>query len=272
MMDARVVTGLLFGAILGGGALTASSQSDTTPTCREPTGSEAYEDLNPGYDAGYQFARIRYTPTSRGGFYGFRRRGGREPMWHHDYPRADGHFLKILDEVTLMHPRSDGCNVFTADDPGLGRYPIAYIVEVGSWNPTDAEVQGLRSYLLKGGFLMVDDFRGERALGNFGYQMGRVLPGSSLIELHPSHEIFDSFFRIDPYEVLPPPIYGSGLQIKYYAIFEDNDPSKRIMVVVNYDNDIGEYWEWSDTGFFPIDLTNDGYKLGVNYIVYAMTH
>jgi hypothetical protein len=58
----------------------------------------------------------------------------------------------------------------------------------------------------------------------------------------------------------------------YYGVFEDNDPTKRMMALVNHNADIAEYWEYSDRGLFPVDLTNDAYKLGVNYFVYGLTH
>lgn len=230
------------------------------------------DDYNAPYDGRYHFVRIRYEPRGGRGF-GFGRRG-REPPWAHDYPRAERNFLKILDETTFVGPLTEGSNILTLDDPTIFRYPIAYIVEVGAWEPTEEEVAGLAEYLEKGGFLIVDDFRDEYMgstgnLDNFVFQMERVLPGAQLMELDQTHEIFDSFFRIDPEKVIPP--YGGRLPV-FYGIFEDNDRSKRMIAVVNYQNDIAEYWEFSDYGYYPIDLSNEAYKLGVNYIVYAMTH
>jgi hypothetical protein len=230
------------------------------------------ESLNAPYDGRLHFVRIRYTPEERGGF-GFGRgrggRGGREPMWAHDYPRGERNFMKILNETTYIHPLVDGSNILGFDDPRLFQYPIAYIVEVGAWSPTDPEVAGLSAYLRKGGFLIVDDFRDFRNLENFAAQMERVLPGVQLLELDATHEIFDSFFRIDPHLVIPP--YGPQTPV-WYGIFEENDRSKRLMAIVNFDNDISEYWEYSDRGYYPIDLANEAYKLGVNYFIYGLTH
>ena len=177
--------------------------------------------------------------------------------------------MRILDEATYVGPRVDASNIFGTDDPDLFRFPIAYIVEVGLWNPTEEEAAGLGDYLEKGGFLIIDDFRGGWDLANLEAQMGRVIPGASIVELEPEHEIFDSFFRIDPRQVIPP--YGGQFPL-YLGVFEDNDRDKRLLAVINYNNDIAEYWEFSDRGFYPIDLSNEAYKLGVNYIVYAMTH
>jgi len=230
------------------------------------------EGLNPPYDARFHFVRIRFTPTGRGfgRFGGFGRGGRGMPPWMHDYPRAEYHFLRILDETTLIHPHLDGSHILTTDDPELLKYPVAYIVEVGFWNPTEEEVHGLRSYLLKGGFLIVDDFRSPWELDNFEFQMRRVLPGSRLIRLDAGQEIFDTFFRIASLD-LAPPTYPQFTPV-YYGIFEDNDATKRMMVIVNHNNDVAEYWEWSDRGYYPIDLSNDAYKLGVNYVIYGLTH
>ncbi len=234
---------------------------------RDPTPA-ALQEMTTPYDGRYQFVRIRYEPRGRGGFGGFGR-GGREPMWAHDYPRADRNFLKIIEETTHLRTRPDGMSVLTADDPRLFLHPVAYIVEVGAWDPSDAEAEAMGAYLIKGGFIIVDDFRGRFALENLAYQIDRMLPGSRLMPLPPDHRIFDSFFRIIPDQVIPP--YGNEPPV-WLAVYEDNDPSRRIQMVVNYNNDIGDYWEFSDYGYYPIDLSNEAYKLGVNYVVYAYTN
>ena len=172
---------------------------------------------------------------------------------------------------TTAAAASGGFDAAGAADPELLKHPIAYIVEVGYWNPSDDEVRALGEYLLKGGFLIVDDTRDERGfeLRNFAAHMERALPGLALVTLDHDHDIFDSFFRVDPLAVIPP--YGPR-DAQYYGIFEDNDPEKRMLVMFNFNNDIAEYWEYSDMGYFPIDLANEAYKLGVNYVVYAHTH
>ena len=228
---------------------------------------QSYDDLNAPYDGLFHFVRIRYSGASNRGF--GRRRGGGGAMWAHDYPRAERNFLSIMDETTFVGAQTQGSNVLTFDDPELFKYPIAYIVEVGSWNPTDPEVESLSEYLQKGGFLIVDDFRDGYALSNLEFQLRRVLPDANMVMVEDSDEVFDSFFRIVPLDVIPP--YGGGRPI-WYGIYEDNDPTKRLMVIINYNNDIAEYWEYSDYGYYPIDLANEAYKLGVNYVVYGMTH
>lgn len=223
---------------------------------------------NTPYDGRFVFVRLRYDSGSGlSQFRGFRR--GREAPWAHDYPRADVHFMKILDEITLLAPRMDGSNILGLDEEALFEYPFAYMSEPGFWQPSDEQVAGLSAYLAKGGFLIFDDFRGSDWY-NVEEQMRRVVPGGRFVDLDGTHPVFHAFFEIDsPLEFVPP--YG-GEAPRFLGLFEDNDPAKRLMVVANLNNDLGEYWEFSDTGFVPIDLSNEAYKFGVNYVMYAMTH
>ena len=213
------------------------------------------------YDGRFVFARIRYQVS------GFGFRG--DPPWRHDHPRAERHFTKILSELSTIVSYQDGGNVFTLDDPELFKYPVAYMAEPGFWTLTEKEAEAFRAYLAKGGFAIFDDFAGDQWI-NFAERMREVLPDGMLVELTPEHPIFDSFFRIESLEFRHP--YWGQFPSRFFGIYEDNDPSKRLLVIVNYNNDIAEYWEWSDTDWAPIELSNEAYKLGVNYIVYAMTH
>jgi hypothetical protein len=163
----------------------------------------------------------------------------------------------------------DSSSVIDFGDPQLMRYPIVYFSEPGYWDPTEEDVKNVREYLQKGGFMIIDDFR-QFHFPNLQYQMSRVLKDAQWIEIKPGSAVWDSFFRIEGEDLMRPGIYGPPVQ--YLGIFEDNDPDKRLMVVANYNNDTGDAWQWSDQGFLPIDLTNDAYKLGVNYVMYALTH
>ena len=221
---------------------------------------------NTPYNGRFTFARVRFRPSHWGpGNYIW----GLDLKWNHDYPRAETHFMKILQEATTLDPNMDGGNVLALDDPELFKYPVAYLCEPGFLTLTDVEAKSLRTYLLKGGFLIVDDFAGPQ-WANFEDQMRRALPGGRLVELDASHPVFDSFFRVDPRTFHHP--YFRGVPSVTLGIFEDNDPRKRLMVVVNYNQDISEYWEWSDVGWLPIELTNEAYKLGVDYVIYGLTH
>ena len=219
---------------------------------------------NVPYDGRFTFARIKYR-----GYAHFTNQG---PGWSHDYPRAEMHLMRIMREITSLRPFIEsplaiGGNVFALDDPELMKFPIAYFSEPGGWTPTDAEVAGFRKFLQKGGFVIFDDFQGPSDWMNFTQQMQRVLPGARIAPLDATHPIFDAFFKIDL------DLLGQQYNTRplYYGIFQGNDPRKRLMAIINFENDVGEYWEWSDRGFSPVP-SNEAYKLGVNYLIYALTH
>ena len=220
---------------------------------------------NTGYDGTFKFARIQFD--ANGG--GFRRGFGGEPPWHHDHPFAERNLGSILSEMSFVRAFREGGNVFRLDDPELMRYPVALFSEPGFWQPTDAELEGLRAYLGKGGFLIFDDFAGERDLYNLATQMQRAFPGLRPIPLAVDAPVFQSFFEIATLEMMHP---YRGVPSSFYGFFEDNDPAGRMLAIANYNNDLGELWEFSAQGFFPVDLTNEAYKFGVNYVVSVLTH
>jgi hypothetical protein len=226
---------------------------------------------NTPYDGRFTFVRIHYEPAP-GGYWA----GGR-PSWIHGYPIAERHLMKIMNELSFLGAHDEEINSVALDDPDLMRYPVAYIIEVGWWTLTDREAAGLRSYLLKGGFLIVDDFKppGWRGIPGGGWEpfeanVQRVLPEARFIEMQPGDPIFHCFFEITSLDDFPQ-AYNSGPPV-FRGVYQDNDPSKRLMMIVNYNTDISQYWEWSGRGLRPFDETNEAYKLGVNYIIYGMTH
>ena len=218
------------------------------------------------YDGRFAFTRVRYGPPmdTRGG------RFRREPTWAHDFPRAEFNFQKILSELTFVPTVMNQGNVVTLDDPELTRFPIAYMSEPGFWSMTDAEVAGLRNYLLKGGFIIFDDFRGNHIM-NLEFQMRRVYPEASFRKLDATHPIFHSFFEINTLDPRSG-YYAEAGDTEWLGIYEDNDPRKRLIAIANNNHDLGELWEYSDTGYVPVDLSNEAYKFGVNYVMYALTH
>ena len=213
---------------------------------------------NVPYDGRFTFVRIQYE-----------RYGG----WAADYPTMERNLTTILHEITSLRPHLMGSNIHTFDDPQLLKYPIAYLSEPGYWYPNEAEVLGLRDYLLKGGFLIVDDFHFPNEWGVFEAAMLRVLPNARIEPLALSHPVFDSFFRIESLEVPYPGRLGEqGLIGEFFGIHEDNDRRRRLTVVINYNIDIGDYVEWSGENLYNPQATNEAYKFMVNYVMYGLTH
>jgi hypothetical protein len=219
---------------------------------------------NTEYDGRFVFARISYPTSGR-----YRHVGNGGYPWSHDYPDGEVHFSKILDELTLLNIRTDGSNIIGLDDPELMNYPVAYMAEPGFWFPTDREAAAFSQYLRKGGFAIFDDFRGEDWY-NLQVQMTKVLPDLRWIELTGSEPVFHSFFEIpDP---LAMPSAYRGLQPSYWGIFEGNDQNRRMLAIANPNQDLSEYWEYSGSGYYIVDISNEAYKFGVNYVMYGLTH
>jgi uncharacterized protein DUF4159 len=224
---------------------------------------------NAPYDGRFTFVRVNYE-TAEGGYW---YRG--LPAWAHGYPIAEQNLMKIMNELSYLGANEEQINTLSLDDPELFKYPVAYIIEVSWWTLTDRQAAALRAYMQKGGFVIVDDFKARGDFGSPGWQvfeenMQRVLPGARFVEMEATHPIFRCFFEIETLENFPQ-AYNAGPPV-FRGLYEDNDPKKRLQMIVNYNTDISQYWEWSGRGLRPFDETNEAYKLGVNYIIYGMTH
>ena len=220
--------------------------------------------LDVPYDGRITFVRLRWQSGSRFA------RGGWASAWDHDFPRAEENVSRIIKELSYADIRLDGSLILTLDDPELFKHPIAFMWEPGFWNLNDQEAVSFRAYLQKGGFAIFEDFDGPDQWANFEMQMRRVLPDARFVKLNNAATIFHSFFDIKDIDAILHPM--SRIKPNYYGVFEDNDPTKRLMVMANFDNDVPEYWEWSGQGIFPFDASNEAYKLGVNYLIYGLTH
>jgi hypothetical protein len=190
----------------------------------------------------------------------------REVPWHHDYPFGDELFPTFVKEVTTVRTESEAFQIVDIDSPQLFQYPFAYMCEPGYLELNAKDTENFREYLDRGGFVFVDDFRGPRHLTNLVRQMKKVYPGRDLVPLHVSDPIFSSFYKIDSLEMPPP--YGN-MPVEFLALKDDRG---RVQMVVNYNNDLSEVWEWLDKGELPLHDAALTLKLGVNYLVYAFTH
>jgi hypothetical protein len=220
-------------------------------------GDGAAQLANVPYDGDFTFTRVRYTG-----------RGWGRGTWAHDYPAADRNIQYMLDEFTAMAANTSGSNVLELEDPEIFRNPILYVSEPGFWAITDEGAAALREHLLKGGFLIFDDFEGNQWI-NMAEQVRRALPEGRWAEIDESHPIFSTFFHLDDIYVPHPLVRVTP---SYRVIFEDNDPSRRIMVLANHNSDLAEYWEYAAEGYFPVDPSNDAFRLGMNYLIYGVTH
>jgi hypothetical protein len=214
------------------------------------------------YTGNLTFTRLYYGGGGLSGF-GF---GG--DAWSHDYPQADRNIGAIIDYISHVRVNLNETNILSLDDPELFENPILYVWEPGYWTIRPNEAENLRNYLLKGGFVIFDDFE-EDHLENLKEQMRAALPDLEFMQIDETHPIFHSFYNITKIDVPHPSV---NVLPAYYAMYENNDPTRRMIALANHNSDIAEYWEWSAEGLYNPDPTSNAYRLGVNYFVYAMTH
>jgi hypothetical protein len=215
----------------------------------------------------FHFARMIYVDYAgaRGGF-------GRG-WWQQDWPEAEDHFTLNLKRLTRINA-GEPVTVNLVDD--LFAYPWLYATQVGYWDLSDQECGQLREYLLRGGFMMADDFWGEEEMTVFAATMARVFPDRQIEELHGDDAVLHVVFSIDESVQIPGLRHLRGFgQVtnlpppKWHGIYDD---AGRLMVGINYNQDVGDSWEEANTPDYPEPMTAQGYRFGINYVTYAMTH
>ncbi|HEY2931517.1 MAG TPA: DUF4159 domain-containing protein [Acidobacteriota bacterium] len=214
----------------------------------------------------FTFARLIYSGN-----------GWRGNSWATDYPKADYQLiygLRKFSELLFIDPEP---RVVTLNDPELFRYPFLYAVEVGYMELSDQDAAHLREYLLRGGFLVVDDFHGTYEWQNFYEQIKKVFPEYEPVDLDVSHPIFHCFYDIDKLIQIPGVQYlysgrtweKDGYRARYMGI---QDSKGRLMVMINHNVDLGDAWEWAEVRQYAQEYGKLAFQLTSNYIVYSMTH
>ncbi len=203
--------------------------------------------------------------------------GGR---WAVDYPKADQQFLIALKRLSIVDA-SAAENAIQLTDPRLRQLPFLYMLEVGSMSLKEDEVIALRDYLLAGGFLVIDDFWGSWAWENLTSEMQKVFPLRSIVDIPPEHPVFNVFYNID--RVVQVPNLSNGMNYAFTGqtheydgftphvrgIFDDDG---RLMVLINWNTDLGDAWEWADHPRYPLQFSTYAFEMGVNFVIYAMTY
>jgi hypothetical protein len=217
----------------------------------------------------FNFVRVQFDT-----FYG---RGFGYGPWSIDFPDADRNFLRGVSRLTNIRVMSDPI-VLRFDDDKIFDYPFLYMLEVGQGGGISlqpGEIQNLREYLLRGGFLLIDDFWGQRQWDNFYASFSQVFPDREIIELQPDHEIFHVYYDIDGPTMIPA-LYRSDEFGEQGIDFASNhailDDEGRVMVLINWNSDMGDGWEHTYHPDYPTRYANSAYRLGINYLMYSMTH
>ena len=218
-----------------------------------------------------EFHFTRFVYTGLGG-QDWGRRGG----WATDYPEADYHFMQGVGRLTNIDSAT-GSRLVRPLDEELFEYPWLYGVEVGRWHLDEEDAARLREYLLRGGFLVVDDFHGTYQWAMFLVSMRRVFPERPILDIEEEDPLLHVLYDLDQRIQVPGIQYvwsGStyeydGFEPRWRGIYDDEN---RLMVAINFNMDLGDAWEHADTPQYPEKMTALAYRFGINYVIYSMTH
>ncbi|HLK66616.1 MAG TPA: DUF4159 domain-containing protein [Bryobacteraceae bacterium] len=223
----------------------------------------------------WTFARLMYPWNGWGFHYGDDWTKG-SSNWTIDYPRSDRHLAQAMRRLTRIHVRSVEQPV-NFDEGDQYDWPWLYGVEVGHWALTDSQVKAFREYLLRGGFFMCDDFHGTQEWQVFEEGMKRVFPDRPILEIADDDPIFHSIYDLTERYQVPGAQYlyshqlweKDGREPRWRGIYDDRG---RLMVAICHNMDLGDSWEHADNPQYPVKFSDLGIRIGVNYVVYAMTH
>jgi hypothetical protein len=210
-----------------------------------------------------------YYPRFQGDF----RKGS--SLWTQDYPRADRHFSLALRRLSRIHVRSVEQPVLLEDGDEVYNWPWLYAVQVGEWALTQEEGAILRDYLLRGGFFMADDLHGIAEWAEFERRIRYAFPDRPIVEIEDGDPIFHTVYDANDRIQVPGQAHlregskNGGIGAHWRGIFDDKG---RIMVAISYNSDLGDAWEYADDPYYPEKFSGLAIRLGVNYVIYAMTH
>jgi hypothetical protein len=222
--------------------------------------------------AEWVFGRLMYPSIGWGSQWLY---GG--TSWTIDYPRGDRHIAALVRRLSVIDARSVEQPVNLEDGDDVFNWPWLYAVEVGQWDLTDEQAAQLREYLLRGGFLMVDDFHGTREWTTFVESMRRVFPDRPIVDLPDDDPIFHTFWDLEDRQQIPGlqfvysgrPFEQDGFDAHWRGIYDDEG---RVVVAICHNMDLGDAVEHSDTPQYPEEYSAVAMRTFLNYIVYAMTH
>src|ERR1700674_1187095 len=240
--------------------------------------ARTYSSQGENEKAEYYWSRLRYS-SARGGFGGYGYFRGR---WSTDYPKADRQFLIALRRLTRIQARPteqvvDLDAVDATGNPVINNFPWVYAVQVQAWTFTEPEAKLLREYLLKGGFLMVDDFHGAADWEQFMRGMLMVFPDRPIEDLNDKDEIFHVLYDLGERFQVPGEQYVSSgrtcekcpNEAEWRGIRDDRG---RVMVAICHNMHLGDAWEWADDPRYPEKFASMAFRIGINYVMYGMTH
>jgi hypothetical protein len=219
-----------------------------------------------------EFVFARLAVTNRDSFMYWPQYWPDMPPWKHDFPESDEFAVSLLHELTGVRVGPNSYEIVRLDSPDVFKYPFVYLSEPGFLALTNKEIANLGEYIRRGGFIMADDFRtaaylrGPEELEVLRSYLKRAVPERELVRLDLSHPIFHSFYDINTLKMKPP--YGE-FEPQFWGISDEHGD---LQLIANYNNDVGDFWKYLDHGDKPLQDSSTSIRLGMNYIVYALSH
>ena len=187
--------------------------------------------------------------------------------WNHDYPVAEQHINQIMSEATGVDVDMMSYRIVEIASDEIFEYPFGYISEPGMMWLTDLEIEYFREYVDRGGIVMLDDFDGQRQFQIMYEQMKRVFPDKEMRVLSDIHPMLNTYYEINSLYVQSP--YNYSAPPVFYGI---EDEWGNLQVLICYNNDLGDFWEHIDQNAWPLEISTEALRIGINIVVYAMTH
>ncbi len=187
--------------------------------------------------------------------------------WSHNYPWSEQHLNDFVAETTRIDVENNSYRIVELGSDEIFEHPFTYVSEPGEMELTDQEVENLRQYIDRGGFILIDDFDGPRHLTQLRSQMLRAFPDRNFFPLKIDNPIFDLIFELQDLNGMAP--YVPGGELVYYGMLNERG---EIAIVACYNNDLANFWDRIDQGSYPLRPSTDAFRMGINYLVYSMTH
>jgi hypothetical protein len=187
--------------------------------------------------------------------------------WSHNYPWSEQHLNDFAAATTRIDVETASYKIVELGSDEIFEHPFAYVSEPGEMELTEHEVENLRQYINRGGFILIDDFDGPIHLQQLRSQFLRAFPDRRFVVLTIDNPIFDLIFELQDLMGMAP--YVPGGDLVYYGMLNDDGD---IAVVACYNNDLANFWDRIDQGSYPLRPSTDAFRMGINYLVYSMTH
>lgn len=187
--------------------------------------------------------------------------------WSHNYPDSDINLNEFLERSTRIDMAVESYRIIELGEPDVFDYPFAYVSEPGEMELTDQEVINLREFVLRGGFILMDDFDGPVQFNQMRSQVKRAFPENDLVPVPIDHVVFSVHTPLDNLQAMAESVPGGD--ITYYGLY---DRDGRLGILAGLNNDLANFWDWYSDGRMPLKPSTDAFRLGTNAVIYSFTH